>query len=170
MSISYIEQVDYFTLFGLCPIFSQESSKIKASYLSLQRNIHPDNFIDATKQEKLLATQYAAKVNAAYRTLCDPLTRAIYLLQLHGVEAIDETDTSMPMDFLMEQMTLREALSEPMEPNALIGIKQSVVEALTDCQKKLGEYLDNPPLNLIDAKMCVRKMQFYSHIQYPEGV
>ena len=45
----------------------------------------------------------------AYQTLRNPLKRARYLLSLHGVDTQEETNTAMPMDFLMQQMEWREA-------------------------------------------------------------
>lgn len=151
---------DYFTLLGLLPHFVVDNAKLKASYLLLQKKFHPDNFIDATPQEKMQATLTASKINQAYQTLKDPLKRANYILTLHDIDALNENDTAMPMDFLMEQMQLREALEEGTQsPVAL----QSIIEtAMQDCEKSLADYLDPLSLNLLAAKMCVRKMQFYT--------
>jgi molecular chaperone HscB len=56
--------------------------------------------------------QWAARANEAYRTLRDPVGRARYLLLLKGFETGEETNTSMPADFLMQQMEWREAVAE----------------------------------------------------------
>ncbi|MFI4938156.1 MAG: Fe-S protein assembly co-chaperone HscB [Candidatus Berkiellales bacterium] len=159
---------DFFTLFGLKPIFLQNSSDIKKNYLKLQQKIHPDNFIDATPAEKRLSIEYAAKINEAYRTLSDPIKRAIVLLSRYGVDVQEETDTSMPMEFLIEQMALRERLAEVSTSNDPIGetqaLKNTVDTALKDCEQKLTDYLDGSTLNLSAAKDCVRKMLFYKRM------
>jgi molecular chaperone HscB len=56
--------------------------------------------------------QMATYANGAYRTLKDPIARGLYLCQLHGVEANLETNTAMPVQFLMKQMEWREALDD----------------------------------------------------------
>ena len=58
--------------------------------------------------ERRLALQSSARVNEAYRALKDPVERAQYLLSLHGVDAFDETDTQLPLDFLERQLERRE--------------------------------------------------------------
>jgi molecular chaperone HscA len=47
-------------------------------------------------------------VNEAYRALRDPVERAHYVLKLHGVDALAETDTALPLDFLERQLERRE--------------------------------------------------------------
>ncbi|NBP96896.1 MAG: Fe-S protein assembly co-chaperone HscB, partial [Burkholderiaceae bacterium] len=42
----------------------------------------------------------------------DPIARGLYLCQLHGIEANLETNTAMPVQFLMKQMEWREALDD----------------------------------------------------------
>jgi len=56
--------------------------------------------------------QLATRVNEAYHTLKSPLARAGYLLQLQGVDPEFETNTSMPAEFLTDQMERRETLEE----------------------------------------------------------
>jgi molecular chaperone HscB len=51
-------------------------------------------------------------VNEAYRTLGDPVERARYLLGLRGVDAFDETDTSLDVDFLERQLERRGRAAE----------------------------------------------------------
>ena len=54
--------------------------------------------------------QMTTRVNEAYRTLRDPLARAVHLLELQGVDPGFEDNTAMPAAFLAEQMELRERL------------------------------------------------------------
>ena len=42
----------------------------------------------------------------------DPIQRGLYLCQLNGFEANLETNTAMPVQFLMKQMEWRETLDE----------------------------------------------------------
>ena len=51
-------------------------------------------------------------MNEAYRTLSDPVARAEYLLHVRGIDATDETDTKLPVEFLERQLERREAADE----------------------------------------------------------
>ncbi|MGF7448468.1 Fe-S protein assembly co-chaperone HscB, partial [Klebsiella michiganensis] len=50
--------------------------------------------------------------NQAWQTLRHPLTRAEYLLSLHGFDLASEQHTVRDTAFLMEQLELREELDE----------------------------------------------------------
>jgi molecular chaperone HscB len=56
--------------------------------------------------------QWATRANEAYRTLRNPVDRARYLLGLKGFDTDEESNTSMPPDFLMQQMEWREAVED----------------------------------------------------------
>ncbi|MBI2792112.1 MAG: Fe-S protein assembly co-chaperone HscB [Gammaproteobacteria bacterium] len=152
-----LEKGDYFTLFGLPQTFTQDLSQIKSRYHRLQQKMHPDNFVHATPQEKRIAVEFAATINEAYRTLITPLKRAIYLLKVRGVDIQSETDTNMPIEFLMQQMEMRERLAD----GEVLQVKEEVRAKLMESEAKLSELLDaqNTPLPL--AREEVRKMLFY---------
>ncbi|MGB8600480.1 MAG: Fe-S protein assembly co-chaperone HscB, partial [Burkholderiales bacterium] len=101
---------NYFDLFGLEKKFSVPQEVLDRAYRDIQSQIHPDKFSHAGEAEKRLSMQWATRANEAYQTLKKPLARARYLLQLHGVDTQEETNTAMPTGFLMEQMEWREAV------------------------------------------------------------
>jgi len=104
--------LNYFELFGLNPIFNIEIATLESNFRKIQSESHPDRFVTASTTEKLSAMQRATLVNEAYQCLKNPANRAKYLLELHGITAISETNTAMPIDFLMQQMEWREATEE----------------------------------------------------------
>jgi molecular chaperone HscB len=152
-----LEFDDYFTLFGLAQTFTQDLAQIKSRYHQLQSKMHPDNFVNATPQEKRIAVEFAATINEAYRTLITPLKRAIYLLKIRGIDVDSETDTSMPIEFLMQQMEMRERLRD----GEFQQVKEEVRAKLMETEANLSELLDaqNTPLSV--ARDEVRKMLFY---------
>lgn len=102
----------YFELFGLTPQFNLDLAKLETNYRSIQSASHPDRFVTASPAEKLRSMQTATLANEAYQALKNPANRAQYLLALQGVDAIAETNTAMPADFLMQQMEWREAIDD----------------------------------------------------------
>ena len=103
---------NHFDLFQLPPTFALDMNALDAAYRDVQGRVHPDRFINATDAEKRVAMQWATRANEAYQTLRSPQKRAQYLCELNGVDLNTESNTAMPMDFLMQQMEWREALGE----------------------------------------------------------
>ena len=77
---------NHFELFGLPVAFDIDSQQLAERYRELQRTLHPDRYASASAQEQRLAVQYSGLVNEAYSTLNRPLSRALYLLGLAGVQ------------------------------------------------------------------------------------
>lgn len=103
---------DDFTLLGLPKAFALDRAKLDAAWKALQARVHPDRFAAEGAAAQRVAMQWAVRVNEAHQRLKDPLKRAAYLCQLAGVAVNAESNTAMPGDFLMQQMTWREALDE----------------------------------------------------------
>ena len=103
---------NHFDLFQLPATFALDMGALDTAYRDVQGRVHPDRFINATDAEKRVAMQWATRANEAYQTLRSPQKRAQYLCELNGVDLNTESNTAMPMDFLMQQMEWREALGE----------------------------------------------------------
>ncbi|MEW8342297.1 MAG: Fe-S protein assembly co-chaperone HscB, partial [Candidatus Thiodiazotropha taylori] len=87
-----------------------DASSLADRYRDLQRVVHPDRYANGTEQERRLSVQGASLINEAFETLKDPVARAAYLLSLHGVEMDAQNESTQDMEFLMQQMELREEL------------------------------------------------------------
>jgi len=103
---------NHFELLGLPLAHALDTGRLEGAYRDLQSQVHPDRFAAATEAERRVALQWAARANEAYRTLRDPVARARYLLGLKGFDTGEESNTTMPADFLMQQMEWREAVAE----------------------------------------------------------
>ena len=107
-----LSSVDDFELFGLPRSFALDRAEIDARRRALQAEVHPDRFATADAASRRAATQWAVRVNEAYKRLADPLRRGAALCELAGVPIRAEDNTAMPAEFLRQQMAWREALEE----------------------------------------------------------
>jgi molecular chaperone HscB len=118
---------NHFDLFNLPARFTIDMGALDADYRDVQGQVHPDRFVNATDAEKRVAMQWATRANEAYQTLKNPQKRARYLCELNGVDLQTESNTAMPMEFLMQQMEWREELGE-----ARAGKDVDALEALDE--------------------------------------
>lgn len=153
---------NFFEIFDVPVAYQVDLDLIQQRYRELQKAVHPDKFVNASDQEKRISMQQTSWINEAFNTLRQPVDRAIYLLKLKGVDLNLENETTMDMAFLMEQMEMREALSEvrskddPLEEldkfsRQIKNKMQSLVEGFS------AAYENN---QLDDAREWIRKMQF----------
>ncbi len=130
--------MNYFELLGLPATFAVDVAALAANYRRLQTESHPDRFVTGSDAEQRFAIERATEINEAYQTLVDPVRRAMYLLWLKDINGMDEKNTSMPHDFLMEQIEWREAIADAKlkeDPERLeeMGIElASVLQSLGD--------------------------------------
>lgn len=114
---------NYFVQFALPEKFEIDVQALSESFRKLQQVVHPDKFAMAGDQERRIAMQQASYLNQAYQTLKDPLQRARYLLRLRFGES-PETETLHDLEFLEQQMHLREILSDAKESENIEGLSE----------------------------------------------
>jgi len=149
----------HFDLFGLAPAFALENERLERSYREIQSQVHPDRFAHAGDAERRASLQWTTRVNEAYRTLKDPVQRAKHLLELQGVDVAFETNTTMPPEFLMQQMELRESLEQSKTQAALDGMRKTLRRQKAEMEKQIAEALDHKK-DYAGAAGLVRKLQF----------
>ncbi|KAL8622812.1 hypothetical protein ACOMHN_026933 [Nucella lapillus] len=106
-----VDKITFFTLLGVEESFDVDVKKLSQVYKDLQKHLHPDKFSQKSETEQSLAEQQSTLLNKAYFTLLKPLSRALYLLELHG-RVIQEGTTSTEPEFLMEVLDLNERIGE----------------------------------------------------------
>jgi molecular chaperone HscB len=153
---------NYYDFFELPLDYKLDVQALEHAYRELQREVHPDRFVNASDAEKRLAAQWATRANEAYRTLKSPLNRGRYFLKLHQIDTEEERNTAMPLEFLMQQMERREAVvaakaaKDQVTLDALAltkEVEESALFALLSDQLASGD-------DLPAAKDTVRKLRF----------
>ena len=135
-------QSNDFELFGLLQQFAQDRAVIDARWKDLQREAHPDKFAAQGAAAQRVAMQWSVRINEAYQRLKDPLRRAAYLCELHGVPVNAQDNTAMPAEFLMQQMEWREALEEAQDVAALDGLNDEVTRSRRALLQRCEQLLD----------------------------
>ena len=130
---------DHFQLFDLPPRFALDMAALDSAYRSVQGRVHPDRFAAGTAAEGRVAMQWATQANEAYRTLKSPLKRAAYLCEQAGVRVDAESNTSMPSEFLLQQLQWREALEDAGTSSDTAALRVLDDETTAERGRLLGE-------------------------------
>lgn len=161
---------DFFALLGMPRRYDLDRTKLDSAYREVVAQVHPDRFAQATDAERRAAMQWTTRINEAYRVLSEPLTRAVYLLELLGRPALFERDTAVNPEFLEEQIEWREALE--------VARRNRDRDALEDLQTRLNEEMDHVQQRLAtlfdramndaaaeEATDCVRRLMFLDKVK-----
>lgn len=135
--------IDYFALFEMPRQLWIEMSGLEQKFLQLSWKLHPDNFVNASEQERELSLKRSSELNDAYRTLRDPIARVEYLLAIEGERKEGEKKQQAPPELLEEVFELNESLDELREARAsgedLAGLRAQLESAEKNFQEKLHE-------------------------------
>jgi molecular chaperone HscB len=123
---------DDFELFGLPRRYALDRAELDGRRRALQAEVHPDRFAADGAAAQRAAMQWAVRVNEAYERLKDPLKRAGYLCELNGVPIAAEDNTAMPAEFLMQQMSWREALDDAKTRDGVEQLDEDLAASLDD--------------------------------------
>jgi molecular chaperone HscB len=160
----------HFELFGLPQSFDVDATQLDSRYRELQRTVHPDRFVGASDLERRISMQQATQINAGYQILKDPLRRGRYLLELGGYHLDDEHHTISDVEFLMEQMELRESLGEVREADDVFAALGKIMERIAVDIEGLvtalqGQFADGDQYDHDRVADILTKMQFFRKLQ-----
>ena len=140
--------VTHFSRLGLPPDFRVSPRDLEARLRAAQWLLHPDKFAQASEEELRRSEGQATLVNESVAVLRDPVKRALYMLELEGVElgegagleggGGDQLDPEM----LLQVMEMREALEEA-EGEELERLGAENAAELESCCSEIAEALDS---------------------------
>lgn len=159
---------DPFATLGLPRRFSLSLAELAQRHRDLSRTLHPDRFVEAPAGERRMALERAMAVNEAWRTLRDPLTRALCLLRLAGVEVSDRERPDAAL--LMEVMDLREALDAvKAQPHRVAALRDQVAAAIARESQHLAAAFDGDappsPAQRARAREAAVKLRYYHRFE-----
>lgn len=127
-----------FELFDITPSFTVDKLQIEQKYLSLQKKLHPDNFVTKPPSEQMYAMSAGANLNDAYEILMDNVKLSCQLLEINGFNDVLSGKPSVQL--MTEQFELREMLDEV---DSLETLQQQVAKKVDICYKKITEAFAN---------------------------
>jgi molecular chaperone HscB len=128
---------DYFAVFGLSRKLAIDVAELQRKFYVLAREHHPDFHQAAAAEERARVEAVSALVNAAYRTLRDPIARVDYLVRLEE-----------------GRVTREGAADKPKAPPALLQEMFEIQEALADA--KTGALDDATRATLTEQREALR--------------
>jgi len=137
------EKSDYFAMFEIPRKLWIEMSGLEKKFLQLSWKLHPDNYVNATPEEREISLKRSSELNDAYRTLREPMARVEYLLAIEGARVEVKSKQQAPPELLEEVFELNESLDELREARAASGdtsaLRVKLESAEKNFQAKLGE-------------------------------
>jgi len=152
---------NYFELFGLPVGFELDESLLKQAFHKLQSAVHPDKHAGASEHDRRLSLQYATHINEGYEVLKKPVSRAIYLMLLKGVDVAANENPELDPIFLMEQISLREELDDLADDEDLDGLvayKTKVNQVIEELEQDFGAAYQSEQLE--QAETSIHHIQF----------
>ncbi|XVF55901.1 hypothetical protein PTKIN_Ptkin06aG0073600 [Pterospermum kingtungense] len=150
--------IDYFQIFGLEKKYDIEVEGLEGKYKDWQKKLHPDLVHSKSEKEREYAAEQSSRVIDAYRTLNKPLSRAIYLLRLEGVDVDEEQTVSHP-ELLTEIMEIREAVEEAADSQTLNQIQYEMEKKLEESSNSFANAYQSR--NFDEALNCIQRMTYY---------
>lgn len=145
---------DYFALFGLPRKLLLDVAALEQRFHQLSWKLHPDNFVNASEEEREVSLQRSSQLNDAYRTLRELLSRVEYLLAIAGMRKEGTSKQQAPPELLEEVFELNESLDELREAKTAGGNTESLrarLEAAREnFESKRGEI--DKDLNTVAAR------------------
>lgn len=105
------KEQDYFSSLGLPRLLTIDATALENKFYEMSRSFHPDFYQMKTDTERSISLENSALLNAAYRTLKDPIQRAEYLVRLEA-GAVKEIRNHPPADLFEEILSLQDDLEE----------------------------------------------------------
>ncbi|WWO97740.1 MAG: Fe-S protein assembly co-chaperone HscB [Candidatus Dasytiphilus stammeri] len=159
--------MNYFKIFGLPINFKIDKKLLQARFHDLQRQFHPDRSLE-NSEDQLDVLKKSALVNQAWKVLSNPISRAEYLLLLHGFDVNSEQNNNL-MDtiFLKTQFDLREELQN-IEQKASLKELSNFANRIESSISKINYQIEKEieSKNWDKAANTLRKIRMFTTLRF----
>ncbi|XP_072033025.1 iron-sulfur cluster co-chaperone protein HscB-like [Amphiura filiformis] len=156
------DELTYFQVMQCEQRYDLDVNELTQTFRSLQRQLHPDKYSIKPQIEQSYSADQSSAVNKAYSTLLKPLSRGLYLLGLNGY-SIEENDSSVEPEFLMEIMEINEDLAETKDKEKVKQIRAKNSGKLTELIQDLTKVFSNN--DFVTARNILVYLKYYANIE-----
>ena len=148
--------MNHFELFNLPVALDIDLATLKAEFLKLQQQYHPDKAED--KDQALIQS---SEINRAYKVLSQVDSRAGYLLSLKKQDYhLDQSISDF--EFLQSALEIREQLDDARSADELASLKTEVQQWIDGLVREFKiDYADE---DWGEARDTVRKLRFFQKV------
>ncbi|MEQ1411315.1 Fe-S protein assembly co-chaperone HscB [Acinetobacter indicus] len=148
--------MNHFELFNLPVALDIDLATLKAEFLKLQQQYHPDKAED--KDQALIQS---SEINQAYKVLSQVDSRAGYLLSLKKQDYhLDQSISDF--EFLQSALEIRELLDDARSADELASLKTEVQQWIDGLVREFKiDYADE---DWGEARDTVRKLRFFQKV------
>ncbi|MDH5559395.1 MAG: hypothetical protein OEY59_00910 [Deltaproteobacteria bacterium] len=105
----YNKTMNYFSIFGVSPGYDIDKKEVTAAFERLIFALHPDMYVNGSKEDQALSLSHTALLYEAKETLFYPFKRGRYLLSLL-MPGFDGMIPQPPQAFVLEMFEIQEEL------------------------------------------------------------
>ncbi|MDM1270532.1 Fe-S protein assembly co-chaperone HscB [Acinetobacter indicus] len=148
--------MNHFELFNLPVALDIDLATLKAEFLKLQQQYHPDK-----AEDKDQAMIQSSEINQAYKVLSQVDSRAGYLLSLKKQDYhLDQSISDF--EFLQSALEIREQLDDARSADELASLKTEVQQWIDGLVREFKiDYADE---DWGEARDTVRKLRFFQKV------
>lgn len=148
--------MNHFELFNLPVALDIDLATLKAEFLKLQQQYHPDK-----SEDKDQALIQSSEINQAYKVLSQVDSRAGYLLSLKKQDYhLDQSISDF--EFLQSALEIREQLDDARSADELASLKTEVQQWIDGLVREFKiDYADE---DWGEARDTVRKLRFFQKV------
>lgn len=148
--------MNHFELFNLPVALDIDLATLKAEFLKLQQQYHPDKAED--KDQALIQS---SEINQAYKVLSQVDSRAGYLLSLKKQDYhLDQSISDF--EFLQSALEIREQLDDARSADELASLKTEVQQWIDGLVREFK--IDYEDEDWGEARDTVRKLRFFQKV------
>lgn len=160
--------MEYFKLFDLPVQMDTDKKLLRAKYLELSRQFHPDYFANAGAAEQANALDASARLNKAFKVLGNREATIRYVLEEKGLLEQEEK-FALSNDFLMEMMDFNEAVAElafEPDPEQLEKIREQFNQIEEDIYAPVAPVVEHYQEGVTSEKELLQVKEYYFRKKY----
>ncbi|MBP6985006.1 MAG: Fe-S protein assembly co-chaperone HscB [Alphaproteobacteria bacterium] len=159
-----VTNIHAFERLGMPVEFDMPYQTLEEKYKSIQRQVHPDRFITAPRQEKIYAAQQSAALNDAYMILKKSDLRAQEMLKIAGHKSgnIEEQSLDDP-ELLMRIIELREQLVDIETQAQLFAFQDELQQEIVQTENHLSQAFATKALDR--AASLLNRLRYFNKIR-----